>query len=174
MEKEIKPLVLRCKSGKSRQLRLEMVIDMEQEDSECRTGMQRGMSLNDWLEMHCVKQTSLGKKSIRQIARITRMAAACGSKDIMLTDTDADFCKRLICYMKSEYRTTAGKPLRAYSVINYLRCFTHAMNEAVREGMIDYNPMSRLRVEDKVRTPGRRIKYLTIDEVRRLIKCRDC
>lgn len=174
MEKEIKPLVLKCRSERGSRLQLEMVIDMDSENSMYRTDMKQEMSLNDWMERHRMKQAALGKKSVRQIICVTRLAVACGSCAIRLVDTDAEFCKKLVTYMRSRYRTTAGKQLCAYTVINYLRCFTHAMNEAVREGMIDYNPMSRLRQEDKVRTPGRQIKYLSIDEVKRLIMNGNC
>lgn len=174
MKKKIKPLVLKCRSKKGSRLQLEMVIDIGSNGNMYSTDLQKEMSLNNWLERHCMRQTTLGKKSVRQIVCVTRMAAACGSRTIRLADTDAEFCKNLVTYMRSEYRTAAGKKLCAYTVINYLRCFTHAMNEAVREGVIDYNPMSRLNLEDKVKTPGRQIKYLSIDEVKKLIKSGNC
>lgn len=173
MEKEMTPVVLKCGRETGKRLRLEVVINLDGKNNADENRRRKDLSVYDWLEHHRRRQCELGRKSIRQITGMMRITAACGGKDVMLKDADADFCKKLIEYMRNEYLTAYGRPLRPYTQINYLRCFCHALNEAMREGMIDNNPMYRLRTEDKIKKPDRLLKYLTIEEIRKLINT-DC
>lgn len=52
---------------------------------------------------------------------------------------------------------------------NYYRCFSGALNAAVRADIIPYNPFDKIASVDKIRVPESAREYLTIDEIKRLI-----
>ena len=93
-----------------------------------------------------------------------------GGEKVRLRDVDKEFCRGFVNYLLATDNAYTGKPLTKCTVDNYFTRFTFAMNEAVRGGYIDSNPVHALSATDKVKPESNTREYLTIDEVQRLIE----
>ena len=66
-----------------------------------------------------------------------------------------------------------GTIIGARTADTYCQRFRTALNEAVREGLIDKNPWNRIETIEKIKKPESKREYLTIDEIRSMIAT-DC
>lgn len=75
--------------------------------------------------------------------------------------------KQAIERQRTEDANTAT--IKPATQANYYRCFSGALNAAVRADIIPYNPFDKIASVDKIRVPESAREYLTIDEIKRLI-----
>lgn len=59
--------------------------------------------------------------------------------------------------------------IKAATQANYYRCFSGALNAAVRAEIIQNNPFEQIESTEKIRVPESTREYLTIDELKQLI-----
>lgn len=123
--------------------------------------------LRDWMETFRRVQERKGTKD-KKLIHNTIHALSQYNFDVQLRDIDRRYCLGLINFLRIDYRTADGQPLKPYSAIAYMSCFRNAMNMAVREGILSVNPLSRLSAQEKIKAPESKREFLTIEEVRKL------
>ncbi len=130
-----------------------------------------GMLLAEWMQLYKERQQKRGRKDIRQISyTITLLERYAGSK-IMMREIDKEFCTGFINYLTNIYVTPKyGRHLRKVTAVNYCRCLNCALNYAVRSGVIAENPFRLIDASEKIKAPESPREYLTIDEVKTLIR----
>lgn len=136
------------------------------------TSIHAKMLLLDWMNTYYEACEKRGRKGNHQILNAIKIFKTYRPK-IRIGQIDRDFCLGLKDHLSKVYRTKSGARLSDYSIINYMAVLRAALNEAVRSGFIPDNPLMKLSVAEKVKTPVSQREYLTIDEVQKLIDT-DC
>ena len=90
------------------------------------------------------------------------------AKSALYVGTEQDFKASHIAENEVKY-------IKPKTQENYYRCFTGALNAAVREEIIACNPFDNIASIDKIKVPESTREYLTIDEVKQLMatKCKN-
>lgn len=88
-------------------------------------------------------------------------------KDITFKNIDESFCEGFRDYLKNTARSKANKPLSANTICSYFNKFRAALNKAVKEKIIQYNPC--IDIENPKHIENQR-NHLTLDEVRKIAK----
>ena len=181
--KEIQPLIPEC--TKEDRLHNKNVLDaiiaiQAQRNKEIQNGAagikkdRRGdILLSEYLKDHLATLDKLAPSTRKLTALMIAKVLEYGGEKVKLKDVDKEFCRGFVNYLLATDNAYTGKPLTKCTVDNYFTRFTFAMNEAVRGGKIDSNPVHALSATDKVKPESNTREYLTIDEVQRLIDS-DC
>ena len=141
---------------------------------------QENMPLLTWLckyeqsEGNFAKSTLKGRKEMRH--KIEQYLATTGDINICLSEIDVDFCRGFVKFLKTAHH---GVKKDATAVISqgcahhHQAVFNGALNKAVREGIIASNPMKLLDAKEKHQPAESVREYLTIDELKAIMKA-DC
>lgn len=103
-------------------------------------------------------------------------------ENVEIGKIDKDFCKGFVAYLKKavtlppkrndrkpiKKKNFTPKPLSPHTQYDYFGIFTAALNKAVREDIIKFNPVSKMEPKDKPSKPASNRSYLTMPEVRAL------
>lgn len=127
------------------------------------------ITLQEWLARFKEIQRSCGIRDLYAIDRLRGIIADMGGGEVKLKSVDKDFCLSFMEYLKTGYRTASGQPLKSKTVFNRQCTLITALNVAVREGIIPFNPMNRLSRHERAKTNKGKREFLTIDEVKTLI-----
>jgi integrase len=105
--------------------------------------------------------------------RVEQYLSEIGKTDFALKDVDKDFCKGFINFLKTCTYNNGKKNVSSTTA----RIFTERLNailaKAVREGLIDRNPMDLLEAKEKPQKANTVREFLTIDELKVLMNT-DC
>lgn len=88
---------------------------------------------------------------------------------VSLKDVDKDFCLSYLQYLRTA-KTKYGKPYSRGTADGYFRALHTILNYAVRNDMIQYNPIDKIDREEKIKVPETSRAFLTVDEIRKLIE----
>lgn len=127
------------------------------------------ITLQEWLARFKEIQKGRGIRDLYAIDRLRGIIADMGGDEVKLKSVDKDFCLSFMEYLKTGYRTASGQPLKSKTVFNRQCTLITALNVAVREGIIPFNPMNRLSRHERAKTNKGKREFLTIDEVKKLI-----
>lgn len=127
------------------------------------------ITLQEWLARFKEIQKGRGIRDLYAIDRLRGIIADMGGGEVKLKSVDKDFCLSFMEYLKTGYRTASGQPLKSKTVFNRQCTLITALNVAVREGIIPFNPMNRLSRHERAKTNKGKREFLTIDEVKTLI-----
>lgn len=130
------------------------------------------MLLVDWMRVYQKSLIRDGKTCGTIINSTVKMINEY-QKGMLLKDVDKSFCIGIIDYMRNKYRMSNGKPLSAATIANYTRALSCALNKAVRDGVINQNPLHALSSSEKPQIPQSKREFLSIEEVKALIST-DC
>lgn len=130
------------------------------------------MLLVDWMQVYQKSLIRDGKTYGATINNTIKMINEY-QKGILLKDVDKVFCIGIIDYMRNKYRMSNGKPLSAVTIANNTRALSCALNKAVRDGVINQNPLHTLSASEKPQIPQSKREFLSIEEVKALIST-DC
>ena len=135
------------------------------------------MALVEWLKHYeedgfGFKQSTLqGRKDMRK--KVEEYLDSKGLSHMAMSEVDADFCrgflqflltaKNGVCTKQKDRTITNGCALHHQAVLN------GALNKAVREGIIQVNPMKRLDRREKFHPSPEEREYLTIEELKVLM-----
>ena len=125
--------------------------------------------LFDWMDEYYTIQKNRGLRQLVVVARAKRFLTLY-SKDIPLNKIDKAFCIGFSNFLKTGYKMSNGACLSPKSGFNILGEVSTAMNTAVRNGIIKSNPFTQLTPSEKIQPVEAVREYLTIDEVKELIK----
>ncbi len=124
--------------------------------------------LLDWMRTFKEAQEKRGKKVGRQIKTTINILKAYTNERMLLSNVDKDFCLGYLRYLQTDYNPI-GRKLSTFTLMNYYRILNCALNAAVREDLLRYNPFTKLDKRDKFKEPESKREYLTIDEVKKLM-----
>lgn len=146
--------------GQSRMLVYDWVLHCSEKAEQKST---EGQHRNGWGRM--LKQTA------------TAIAEYAGSQ-VRLIDIDKEFVKGFIDWLQHGYVITRtsnkggiqneGNHLAPKTAQKRYSCFRFALNEAVREGILQRNPCDLIPATDKIKVPESTRAFLTIEELKRL------
>lgn len=133
------------------------------------------MLLIDWMEQYKADQIKKGKKDFRQISFTIKLIKDFRGSHTMMKEVDKSFCLGFLDHIQNVYVSDRKpfKKLCPFTARNYYRCLNSALNAAVRADVILENPFNKISDVDKIKLPESQREYLTIDEVKTLIKT-DC
>ena len=128
------------------------------------------MLLSEWLQTSYNNHKKRGARDLGSISNV-RKALLLFRPDVRLSEIDKQFCLDLIDWLRNTYKhRITGKPISARTGDTYCQTFRTALNEAVREGLIDRNPWNLVETVEKIKKPESKREYLTIDEVKRMVE----
>ena len=132
------------------------------------------MLLSDWMQIYKEhkEKTSRGKALINQIDKTCNYLIEYKGNSITMRQVDKEFCRGFLDFLKTA-RKKNGELLSGNTTHSYYSVFNHALNMAVREEVIRYNPFEKVDIKDKIQRPESTREYLTIEEVKALIST-DC
>lgn len=125
--------------------------------------------LLDWMETYMESQTKRGKKDRSQIKKAIDILKAYGAETVTMDMIDKPFCQGYINYLTTEYHPK-GKTVSNFTIHTYYQVVNGALNAAVRADILRENPFNKISSSEKVHKPESKREYMTIDEVRSLIK----
>lgn len=139
--------------------------------------------LVDWLKIYAAKKEKLGqsKSNATTIHNVMLHLVKYKGDKVTMVQVDKAFCEGFVLYLAngktigtSKPQKTGEhkeKPIAASTARLYFNTFVTALNEAVRDGIIDKNPTSQLKKEEKkpLKRSCNERGYLEIEEVTKLI-----
>ena len=145
--------------------------------------------LVDWMQHYAEIKAKLGQSKSNAVTInnvLLHLIKYKGDK-ITMAQVDKNFCEGFVLYLANGTTIGTSKPkkigehkekLIAPSTARlYFNTFVTALNEAVRDGVIDKNPTSQLKKEEKkpLKRGGNDRGYLEIEEVKKLMEtpCND-
>lgn len=140
--------------------------------------------LVDWMQHYAEIKAKLGQSKSNAVTInnvLLHLIKYKGDK-ITMAQVDKNFCEGFVLYLANG--TTIGtskpkkigehkeKPIAPSTARLYFNTFVTALNEAVRDGVIDKNPTSQLKKEEKkpLKRGGNDRGYLEIEEVKKLME----
>lgn len=125
--------------------------------------------LLDWMEPYMDNQAKRGKKNISQIKKAIDILKAYGAETVTMDMIDKPFCQGYINYLTTEYHPK-GKTVSNFTIHTYYQAVNGALNAAVRADIQRENPFNKIDSSEKIHKPESKREYMTIDEVRSLIR----
>lgn len=125
--------------------------------------------LVDWFDIHYKSIENLNESTKRLTRMMFGLVKEYGCEKLRLCDVDKAYCKGFIDFLKNTYKKKNGQPLSVQSMEGYFIRFNYALNEAVRNGLIEKNPFRNLSAAEKIKSVKSTRTYLTVEEVQRLI-----
>ena len=127
------------------------------------------MLLRDWMSLFCERKAKTGRSDrfSKQVKRCIDFLIDYKGESVTLKDVDKDFCRGFVLYLKGLQTLSAG------SVRCYYMAFNIALNAAVKEDVIPFNPYTKIGPDEKAKPQESTREYLSVDEVKALIssKC---
>ena len=138
--------------------------------------------LLDYLELIRIQKVEAGQSKSRSItykSLIAHLKKYKGEK-VRIKDVDESFCRGFIKYLskaKTIGRTKGNSTIAQGAAYTYFIAFKSAINQAVKQGYLDRNPISKLDKDDlkSVSRVDSSRTYLSIEELKKLMatECKD-
>lgn len=101
--------------------------------------------------------------------RIEQYLQHIGKPDCGLASVDKEFCRGFIAFLRTCTYNQGKKTLGETTCRIFVNHFGAALGKAVREGLIDRNPVTQLEAKEKPQKNSAMREFLTIEELRRII-----
>lgn len=114
--------------------------------------------------------TIRGRKYMR--IRVEQYLRETGRLQMTVMDVDVDFCREFITFLraaKNKRLKNTEKKISNCSGLQIQTVFTGALNKALRDGIIEKNPMNQLSPKERFHQQESTREYLTIDELKSMI-----
>lgn len=91
---------------------------------------------------------------------------------VTMKEVDKAFCLGFIDYLNNA-RKRDGRPMTKATTATYFTLLNCALNAAVKEDIIAFNPITKINSDDRIKIPESTREYLTVEEIKALIasKC---
>ena len=131
-------------------------------------------TLLSWLEDFVTCDEKLSPSSVRPKRnakdRVKEYLTSIGKPDMLLSEVDKDFCRGFVAFLRT-CKIYKGKKTMSDTTARLLMCrVAEAMNKAVVEGLIPSNPFKALEAKEKPKMKNGRREFLTVEELKVLIK----
>ena len=147
-----------------------------------RESLAKKLLLSDWMKKYGEQKKKLGQSGSNAVTinnTLLHLIKYKGEK-ITMAQVDKAYCEGFVLYLsKCNTIGTDGarkwgehkpKPMAKSTARLYFNTFVTALNEAVRDGVIDVNPTTKLKKEEKkpIQSGGAQRGFLEIEEVKAL------
>ena len=132
------------------------------------TGLSSDMQLSDWMAIVRKNHEHRGARDLNGIDNARKNLMKFRA-DVRLCDVDKQFYLDYIDWLRSSCKTAWGKQVTPKTAHSYYTTLRTALNEAVRERLIESNPWYKLETTEKIKVPESRRDFLTIEEIKRMI-----
>ena len=156
-------------------IKAQRIIELTNDEAGiAKTSSRSKMLLVDWMRYYSDHKLKTGqsKSFSNQINKAIKQLVKYKGDKVLVKDVDKDFCLGFIDFLNS-LRRADGKPLAKVTTAGYFRCLNCALNVAVKEDVIPFNPCSKIERDSKIKVPESTREFLTIDEIKKLIAT-DC
>ena len=126
------------------------------------------MLLSDWLAIVRKNHEHRGARDLNGIDNARKNLLKFRA-DARLRDLDKQFYLDYIDWLRSSCKTAWGKPVSPKTAHSYYTTLRTALNEAVRERLIESNPWYKLEMTEKIKVPESKRDFLTIEEIKRMM-----
>lgn len=150
-------------------IKSQRLIDMANDEAGITKVSQRSkMLLIDWMRYYSGQKKKNGQSDAfsKQIDKAIRHLLLYKVDKVTMREVDKAYCMGFLDYLNALNManvTTAG----------YFRCLNCALNLAVKEEILPYNPITKISSDQRIKIPESTREYLTVDEVKTLIAA-DC
>ena len=156
-------------------IKAQKIIELTNEEAGISKNSTRSkMLLMDWMRYYSEHKLKTGQSAAFhiQIDKAIKHLIKYKGEDITMKEVDKAYCIGFIDYLNNAKRKD-GKPMAKVTTAGYFRCLNCALNLAVKEEIIPYNPISKINSDDRIKIPESTREYLTVEEVKKLIaeKC---
>lgn len=132
------------------------------------------MLLIDWMRHYSDHKLKTGQSAAFhiQIDKAIKHLIKYRGDTVTMKEVDKPYCLGFIDYLNNAKRKD-GKLMAKVTTAGYFRCLNCALNLAVKEEIIPYNPITKINPDDRIKIPESTREYLTVDEIKLLIasKC---
>ena len=139
-----------------------------------KTSTRSKMLLVDWMRYFSDHKLKTGQSAAFhiQINKAIKYLIKYKGEAVTMKEVDKAFCLGFIDYLNNAKRKD-GKLMAKATTASYFKCLNCALNFAVKEEIIPYNPITKINSDDRIKTPESTREYLTIEEIKKLIvsKC---
>lgn len=139
-----------------------------------KTASRSKMLLIDWMRHYSDHKLKTGQSDqfSKQINKAILHLIKYKGDAVTMKEVDKPYCLGFIDYLNNAKRKD-GKPMAKVTTAGYFRCLNCALNLAVKEEIIPYNPITKINSDDRIKIPENTREYLTVDEIKTLIasKC---
>lgn len=149
-------------------IRLERTEALFNAKVETGTGHSSDMLLSDWMAIVRKNHKHRGARDLNGIDNARKNLLKFRA-DVRLRDVDKRFYLDYIDWLRSSCKTAWGKPVSPKTAHSYYTTLRTALNEAVREKLIESNPWYKLEMTEKIKVPESKRDFLTIEEIKRMI-----
>lgn len=126
-------------------------------------------SLHEWIEkIMKVKTEQHSETSIRLMKRLSRHLLKFRPSS-GLADINREYCVGFVDYLRSARALNSDKQLMQATQFELQNAFSYILNEAVRDELIDSNPMRLLNSSERIKSPESSREYLTPEEVKSMM-----
>lgn len=133
------------------------------------------VSLSDLINNYEANRLSSRKLSSRNdkgsnsdIIIMRRAVAAFRGLSVKLSDVDTEYCDKFVDFLHNEYVGQYGK-IRMTTARTTIYMFSGMLSQAVRDGLIRWNPIKSITVHDRITRERPKRVFLTVEEIRRLL-----
>lgn len=156
-------------------IKAQKIIELTNEDAGVtKTTSRSKMLLLDWMKHYSEHKLKTGQSAAFhvQIEKAIKHLVKYKGSSVTMKEVDKSFCLGFIDYLNTAKRKD-GKLMAKVTTAGYFRCLNCALNLAVKEEIIPYNPITKINQDDRIKIPESTREYLTVDEVKTLIasKC---
>ncbi|MBD5191425.1 MAG: site-specific integrase [Bacteroidales bacterium] len=149
-----------------------LILEIANGAANIRTLEQSKIRIEDWVNLWLEEDKnnkSVAIKRIYKTALYYLLNYAQSKGKLYLKDINVDFIRGFIQYLA----TTKGRHKERLSIMTqreYFIVFSTLLNAAERKGVIRENPLRKLNVSEKPRKEESKREFLTVEEVRQLVK----
>ena len=150
-------------------IKSQRIIDLNNDVAGISKSSQRSkMSLIDWMKAYSSLKKKTGQSDAfsKQIDKAIRHLILYKGDQVTMKEIDKAYCLGFIDYLN-------GLQMSDFTRKGYFRCLNCALNKAVKEDVISYNPITKIDNDQRIKQPESTREYLTVDEVKTLIAT-DC
>ena len=133
------------------------------------------MLLLDWMRHYSDHKLKTGQSASfhNMIDKAIKHLIKYKGEAVTMKEVDKAFCLGFIDYLNNAQRKD-GKPLAKVTAAAYFRCLCCALNYAVQEEIISYNPITKINSDNRIKVPESIREYLTIEELKKMIASKCC
>lgn len=146
-------------------IKSQRLIDMANDEAGITKASQRSkMLLIDWMRYYSGQKLKNGQSDAfsKQIDKAIRHLILYKGDKVTMKDVDKAYCLGFIDYLN-------GLQMANVTTAGYFRCLNCALNLAVKDEILPYNPITKISSDQRIKIPESTREYLTVDEVKTLI-----
>ena len=150
-------------------IKSQRLIDMANDEAGITKASQRSkMLLIDWMRYYSDHKKKTGQSDAfsKQIDKAIRHLILYKGDKVTMKEIDKAYCLGFIDYLN-------GLQMANVTTAGYFRCLNCALNMAVKEEVLPYNPIAKISSDQRIKIPESTREFLTVDEFKKLIAA-DC